>query len=97
MAIAVEMNFPGATLENYDQVMAMMGLTPGGSGPPGAISHWAAATADGLRVVDVWETQAQFDAFARAQLGPFTQRPGFTSPPHTPVYEVSSYLTPASG
>jgi hypothetical protein len=34
-------------------VIEKMGLTPGGSGPPGAISHWVAKTDDGIRVVDV--------------------------------------------
>ena len=54
MAVAVEMNFPGATLAQYDEVMVTMGLTAGGATPPGAISHWVASTDDGLRVVDVW-------------------------------------------
>ena len=43
MAIAVEMTFKGATLDQYDQVIEAMGLEPGGASPPGAISHWAAA------------------------------------------------------
>ena len=37
MAVAVEMNFPGATIEQYDEILGKMGLTPGGATPPGAI------------------------------------------------------------
>ena len=33
MAVAVEMNFKGATLDQYDQVLQKMGLTPGGATP----------------------------------------------------------------
>ena len=46
-----------------------MGLTPGGPGPAGAISHFATMTPSGLRVVDVWETREQFDTFAQEQIG----------------------------
>lgn len=37
MAVAVQMDFEGATLDQYDQVCQMMGLTPKGPGPAGAI------------------------------------------------------------
>jgi hypothetical protein len=38
MAVAVQLEFPGATLEQYDQVIKKMGFTPGGPGGPGGIS-----------------------------------------------------------
>ena len=53
MAIAIEMNFRGATLEQYDQVIQKMGFTPGGVGAPGGLFHWVTGTDDGIRVVDV--------------------------------------------
>ena len=74
MAVAVEMNFKGATLDQYDQVIQKMGLTPGGATPPGAISHWAAKTDEGLRVVDVWETKEAYDQFAAERIGPYLER-----------------------
>ena len=61
MAVAIEMNFKGATLGQYDQVLELMGLTGDASAPPGAIFHWAAETDDGLRVVDVWETREAYE------------------------------------
>ena len=93
MAVAVDMKFQGGTLAQYDEVVRLMGLTPGGAGPPGAISHWAAETADGLRVVDVWESKEQYEAFARDQIGPFSQQAGFTGPPEITYYEVHNYFT----
>jgi hypothetical protein len=95
MAVAVEMNFKGATLDQYDQIMQKMGLTPGGATPPGAISHWAAQTDEGLRVVDVWESQEAYDQFAAEQIGPYSAEVGITEAPEMRVYEAHSYLTKA--
>jgi hypothetical protein len=94
MAVAVEMSFRGATLDQYDQVIEKMGLTPGKSGPPGAISHWVAKTDDGIRVVDVWESKERFERFAQEQIRPYTQEAGFKEEPEMRFYEVHSYLTP---
>jgi hypothetical protein len=91
MAVAIEMNFPGATLDQYDQVIKLMGLE-GGNMPPGAISHWASATDGGLRVVDVWESREAFDKFAQEQIGPYSQQVGITEPPETTYHEVHNHL-----
>jgi hypothetical protein len=88
MAVAVIMDFEGATLEQYDQVIEGMGLTAGGPPPPGAIFHWVAGTENGIRVVDVWETREQFDRFAAEEIGPKTAAAGFTGPPQMTFFEV---------
>ncbi|MBA3562088.1 MAG: hypothetical protein H0W35_05140 [Actinobacteria bacterium] len=92
MPVAVEMNFGGMTLDQYDQVLEKMGLTPGGSAPPGAISHWVAKTDDGIRVVDVWETREQFDRFAQERIGPYSKEVGVEGMPETRFYDVHAYL-----
>lgn len=91
MAVAYRMEFPGATLDQYDQVIKKMGLTPGGPTPPGAISHWAAATDDGLLVVDVWDNEAAFNKFSEEQIQPFSQEAGIPSPKVT-MYQVHNHL-----
>jgi hypothetical protein len=93
MAVAIEMRFRGATLEQYDEVMRLMSLSDGTRpSPPGALFHWAAATDDGIRVVDVWETQEQFDAFAQTEIGPYSQQVGIPAPPEVTVTPVHAYL-----
>jgi hypothetical protein len=84
MAVAVEMTFKGATLDQYDQVIQKMGLTRGGPTPPGAISHWVAKTDDGVRIVD---------QFAAEQIGPYSREAGITEAPQMRVYDVHNYLT----
>jgi hypothetical protein len=93
MPVAVVMDFEGATLDQYDQVLEKMGLAPGGPGPKGALFHWVTATEDGIRVTDVWETQAQFEQFAQEQIGPFTQEVGFEAPPKLAYHDVHSHFT----
>jgi hypothetical protein len=92
MAVAVEMNFRGATTEQYDQVMEKMGLTANGATPAGAISHWVAQTDDGMRVVDVWDSREAYDRFAQEKIGPYSAEVGITEPPEIRFYEVHNYL-----
>lgn len=96
MAVAVQIDFEGGTFDQYDEVCQKMGLTPLGPGPAGAISHFATMTDTGLRVVDVWETREQFDAFAQEQIGPFTQEVGLAGPPQIQFFDVHNYFTPGS-
>lgn len=93
MAVAVVMDFEGATLDQYDQVIEKMGFTPSGNGPPGALFHWVAQTGDGLRVVDAWETREQFQRFADEQIGPYTREVGIPAPPAVTFHEIHNYLT----
>jgi hypothetical protein len=93
MAVAVELNFRGATLDQYDQVIQKMGLKQGGATPPGAISHWVAKTDDGFRVVDVWESKETFERFAQEKIGPYTREAGIESEPEMKFYDVHNWLT----
>jgi hypothetical protein len=92
MAVAYKMKFEGATLEQYDQVMQLMGLTGDAEPPEGAIFHWVAQTTDGLIVMDVWESDEQFNKFAEEQIGPFTAQVGIGAPPKTTRFEVHNML-----
>lgn len=96
MAVGVEMNFPGATLEQYDQVVQKMGFSPHGPGAPGGIFHWVTKTDDGIRVVDVWESKEQYERFAQEQIGPYAQEAGFPGEPEIRFHEVHNYLTAGS-
>jgi heme-degrading monooxygenase HmoA len=93
MPVAVELNFHGASLDQYDQVIQKMGLKPGGPTPPGAISHFVTRTDDGFRVVDVWETKEDFEKFAQEQIGPYSREAGMQSEPEVRFYDVHNYLT----
>jgi hypothetical protein len=91
MAVAIEMDFKGATLEQYDQVIDLMGLQSG-QAPPNALFHWVAQTDDGVRVVDVWETKEAYEQFAQEQIGPYSQQVGIPGPPEITFYDVHNII-----
>jgi hypothetical protein len=94
VAVAVVLDFEGGTLDQYDQVVERMGLTPGGATPPGALFHWVTETDGGIRVTDVWESQAAFEAFAQEQIGPQTQAVGLPQP-RIAFHEVHNHFIAA--
>ncbi|MEA2254728.1 MAG: hypothetical protein QOG35_773 [Solirubrobacteraceae bacterium] len=93
MAVAVTLDFPGATLEQYDKVIELMGFTPGGAGAPGGLFHWVTATDDGIRVTDVWESREQFEKFAQEEIGPRTQEAGIPAPPEIAFHDVHNHFS----
>ena len=92
MAVAIQMEFDGATREQYDEVLQKMGLQPGGNGPPGSLFHWCSVTDDGLYITDVWESREVFDKFAEEQIGPYSAEAGIASPPKMTFYDVDSFI-----
>lgn len=92
MAVGVVLDFAGATLEQYDQIVEKMGFTPGGPGGPGGLFHWVTATDGGIRVTDVWESAERFQQFAQEKIGPMSAEFGLGEPTIT-FHEVHNYLT----
>jgi hypothetical protein len=91
MAVAVDLEFDGGTLEQYDEVAKLMDYEPGGAAPPGCLFHWGALTDRGLRVTDVWETKEQYEQYAQEKIGPYTQQVGIPGPPQITFYDVHNY------
>ena len=91
MAVGVIIECKGATLDQYDQVLAKMGRTPRGRGAPGSLFHWVTATEDGIRVTDVWQTREEFETFAAEQIGPLSAEAGFPAPPVITFHDVHNY------
>ncbi|MCA1678139.1 MAG: hypothetical protein LC777_03925 [Actinobacteria bacterium] len=93
MAVGVVLEFEGATLDQYDQVIEKMGFSPGGPGAPGGLFHWVTQTDDGIRVTDVWQDRETFEQFAQEQIGPLTAEVGITNPPQVSFFDVHNHLT----
>jgi hypothetical protein len=90
MAIAVLMEFPGATVEQYDAVVAE--TNPGGKPGPGGIFHVAGPSeGGGIRIVDVWESREAMEKFAGEQIMPILQEHGVAAPKMT-VWPVHGML-----
>lgn len=68
MAIAIVQDVPGANLEFYQAVNAELDFVR--NPIAGLKLHVAGMAANGLRVIEVWESQVALDAFRRDRLGP---------------------------
>jgi quinol monooxygenase YgiN len=89
MAIALIMDFPGGTREQYEDVVERMQL--GGQMAPGGLAHVAGSTGTGWRVMDVWEDQASFERFRDEKIVPTTQAVGLAAP-NVRIFEVGALM-----
>ncbi len=78
MTVAFILDFPGGTMDQYDQVVERMHLD--GRMAPGGLIHVAGGYAGGLRVIDIWENMEHFAQFREEQIVPHTQALGLPSP-----------------
>jgi hypothetical protein len=73
MPVAMLMEMPGVTEEQYDRVMRELQLE---TMPEGGISHIAAPMEGGWRVLDVWETREDFERFYQDRLAAALEKVG---------------------
>jgi hypothetical protein len=92
VVVAVQLDFHGATLEQYDEITERIGLLPGGPAVPQEIFHWVAKTDDGFHVVDVWESREAFEEFEQVNLSPMYREVGIPRAPEIQFFEVHNYL-----
>ena len=93
VAVGVQSDVAGMTLEQYDDVINRMGFEPRGTGPSGALFHWVTKTDDGIRVTEVCDTQEDFEKFAEEKIGPIAQEVGIQGQPEIQFCDVHNYLT----
>ncbi len=87
MAIVVEFDAPGMTATEYDSILRELESKGVGS-PDGRVYHVAAPSSGGWFVVDVWESQEQFDRFGEVLL-PTLLAAGVTVTPEVrPVHNI---------
>src|SRR4051794_38441602 len=78
MAIGLLADIPGGTIEQYEAIVRALDMR--GTPPAGALFHAAGEAEGGLRVMEVWESQAALDAFVRGRLGAALQQAGVPEP-----------------
>jgi len=92
MAVGVQLDFRGATLDQYDGALERMGLLRGGPSLPRELFHWVTKTDDGIRVIDVWETREAFEQFVEAKLRTVAPEVGLPFPPEMQFFDVHNYF-----
>jgi len=97
MAVAVIQDFAATDRDttNYDAIHAEIMRSV--DSPTGLIVHTAGFAESGFRIVEVWESQEQYDAFMRDVVMPAVMKvtagnPG--SPPRVSSYELHNVVVP---
>jgi hypothetical protein len=93
MAILLLIEWPGVTEAQYAAAMTELNLDA--DPPVGGVIHQAAFTTSGLRVVDVWESEAAFQTFAERRIMPAARKVGITSDPRVEVAPLHNLHVPA--
>lgn len=93
MAVGLVMQFDGIGADKYEAIMVELGLPlhddSGSSWPQGIVSHVAGARPDGgWTVVDVWESQEDFDRFFESRLGPAFEKVGGMPQPDVSPFQA---------
>ena len=79
MATVMNMHWPEVTREQYENVRRDVNWE--GDVPNGAKFHVAWFGDDGLRVLDLWESQQDFENFVAQRLTPGVQKAGIQGQP----------------
>lgn len=74
MPIALLISWHGVTRDRYDAVRNLVDWE--GNIPERELAHLATVDLDGMRIVDLWETEEAFDAFLENRLKPAVERLG---------------------
>ena len=96
MAIARVFEGRGWTAQQYDELIAKLVADLGldqGRAAPGVLFHWAAATDEGMRAVDVYESREAADRLVQDHIGPIAASLGLPLP-DIAESEVHNYLVP---
>ncbi len=91
MAVVITIDID-ATIDEYDP---QRGGRPGGRSAGRAGLHTGSQHGDGVRVIDVWESEARFHAFRESRLGAaIGQVLGDTGPQRIDVMETHTVVKP---
>ena len=90
--VAVVMEFQG-TMNQYDEVLDLMGFPPNGPGADGGLFHWVTAIEGGARTTDVWQDRATFETFTETHIIPYTAKVGVSPATSVTFHDVYNYFT----
>ena len=86
--ITLVFDAPGVTTAQYDEVCRLTDCSQSHV-PEGMIFHSATPTDTGWLVVDVWDSEEKFNAYA-VRLGPAMQQAGITQKPR--IYKTHNII-----
>ncbi len=92
MRIAMLMFWEGVTPKQYNEVRKLVDWD--NNKPTGGVLHVASFDNRGLRVTDVWESEADLNNFVQNRLMPKVIQIGIETQPKVEVYPLHNLFTP---
>ena len=92
MAVAMFMNWPGITQQQYEAVIRELNLDQ--NPPEGGLFHIASLLPTGLRVVDLWESAEAFNKFSEARIAPAVKKVGIATQPTIEIHPAHNVYAP---
>lgn len=86
MRIMMVLKWSGLTQKQYADILSAMQWEK--NMPKGLVFHCAGFYDNNLRVTDVWESAAEFDAFAKTRLMPAIAQVGVKGEPQMEAFPV---------
>lgn len=91
MAIVMDMSWKGVTREQYEATRRIVRWDTDIA--PGGLAHVSWFDGDALRVVDLWESAEQFQAFVEQRLMPGVQQVGIETQPEVRIFPAHAAFT----
>jgi heme-degrading monooxygenase HmoA len=95
MATVMMMHWADATTDQYEEIHRRANWD--GDRPAGANLHVVGWADDGMHILDVWDSPADFQAFFESRVAPVIQELGITSQPEVKIFELHGIYAPAFG
>jgi hypothetical protein len=92
MAVAMFMNWPGVTKEQYEAVLHELNLDR--NPPAGGLFHISVLLPTGLRVVDLWESAESFNKFSETRIAAAVKKVGITTQPTVEIHPAHNVYAP---
>jgi hypothetical protein len=92
MATVMVMHWAGTTKEHYEALRREVNFE--GNAPHGGKYHVAWSTPEGMRVVDVWESDAAFHQFLQNRLMPAVQKLKIPGEPKVELFAAHNVFAP---
>jgi quercetin dioxygenase-like cupin family protein len=92
MPVAIDIELPGVTAAQYAAMFERVG--PALTAAPGFLAHAASPRSEGVHILELWRSEAEWARFAEDTIAPLAKAAGLA--PRTRVEALERLVTPAS-
>ena len=92
MPVLMQMYWEGVNTEQYEKMSTESNFDT--DTPRGAIFHTAALDKKGLHIVDIWETESDFNNFIEKKIMPIVKKYNIKGQPSVEIFNIHASFVP---